>query len=201
MAQQSEFRMAFLTGPRLYLRALCEADADGPYPTWLNDAEVCRGNLHHVFPYTREGALVYIRHTAQTRDALILAVVLREGNRHIGNIALQAIHSTNRTAELAILIGERDVWGMGFAQEAAALIVEHGFGELNLQRIECGTFSKNAAMQKLALRLGMKEEGRRRNAVFKNGRYHDVVEFGLLRTDFEHSKNTSRPGPSRDKAK
>lgn len=170
-----------------------EADADGAYPGWLNDAEVCRGNSHHVFPYTREGALAYIRQAAQTRDSLILAVILRDGHRHIGNIALQDIHPLNRSAELAILIGERDVWGSGFAHEAAELIVAHGFTELNLERIECGTFSGNTAMQKLALRLGMKEEGRRRRAAYKNGRYQDVVEFGLLRAEFERTKKSSRP--------
>src|SRR6185503_19056119 len=113
----------FLSGPRIYLRALHESDADGPYPGWFNDAEVCRGNSHHVFPYTREGALAYIRNAGQTRDALILAVVLREGGRHIGNIALQDIHPLYRSADLSIVIGERDVWGEGYAYEAAALLV------------------------------------------------------------------------------
>jgi [ribosomal protein S5]-alanine N-acetyltransferase len=188
--------MAFLAGPRLYLRALREADADGPYPGWFNDAEVCRGNSHHVFPYTREAALAYIRHAGQTRESLILAVVLREGHRHIGNIALQDIHPVNRSAELSILIGERDVWGAGFAHEAAVLIVAHGFSALNLERIGCGTFSGNAAMQKLAQRLGMKEEGRRRRAAFKDGRYVDVVEFGLLRGEFERTSKLSRPRSS-----
>ncbi len=192
---------AFLAGPRVYLRALLEGDADGPYPKWFNDAEVCRGNSHHVFPYTREGALAYISHAGQTRDSLILAVILREGHRHIGNIALQGIHPVNRCAELSIVIGERDVWGAGYANEAASLIVAHGFTELNLERIECGTFASNVAMQKLALKLGMKEEGRRRRAIFKNGGYEDVVEFGLLRDEFERTKKSPRPRSSRTKAK
>ena len=192
---------AFLAGPRIYLRALLESDADGPYPCWFNDAEVCRGNSHHVFPYTREGAVAYIKHAGQTRDSLILAVILREGHRHIGNIALQDIHPVNRSAELSIVIGARDVWGGGYAHEAAELIVAHGFAELNLERIGCGTFSENGAMQKLALRLGMKEEGRRRRAAFKNGRYQDVVEFGLLRDEFERTKKSPRPRSSRTKAK
>ena len=184
-------KSAFLIGTRLYLRALAESDADGPYPGWFNDAEVCNGNSHHVFPYPREAALEYIRDAVKTRGALILAIVLREGDCHIGNIALQDIHPVNRSAELSIVIGERDAWGSGFAYEAAALLVAHGFTTLNLQRIGCGTFSENTAMQKLARRLGMQEEGRRRQAVFKDGRYVDVVEFGLLRDEFER-QNTER---------
>ncbi|MDR3400900.1 MAG: GNAT family protein [Chthoniobacter sp.] len=179
-------KSAFLVGERLYLRALADGDADGPYPGWLNDPEVCSGNSHHTFPYTREGALAYIERARQTRDELILAIVLREGDRHIGNIALQHIHPVNRSAELSVIIGERDVWGRGFAHEAAVLLVAHGFGVLNLERIACGTFAGNIAMQKLALRLGMKEEGRRRQAAFKNGRFEDIIEFGLLRHEFNN---------------
>jgi RimJ/RimL family protein N-acetyltransferase len=39
-------------------------------------------------------------------------------------------------------------------------------------------------MRKLALRLGMQEEGVRRQAMFKDGRYHDVVEYGVLAEDW-----------------
>jgi len=183
----------FLTGKRLYLRALAESDAGGPYAGWFNDAETCRGNSHHVFPYTREAALEYIRHAAQTRTSLILAIVLSEGDRHIGNIALQDIHPLHRTAELSLIIGERDQWGKGLAHEAAELIVAHGFAALNLQRIGCGTFASNQAMQKLAVRLGMKEEGRRRSAFFKCGVYEDVIEYGLLRREYESLVKTERP--------
>ena len=178
-------KIVFLAGARLALRSLVESDADGAYPGWLNDAEVCHGNSHHTFPYTRDAAREYIRQAGQRSDAVILAIVLKENDRHIGNIALQDIHPIHRTAELSILLGERDAWGAGYAHEAAELLLAHGFTALNLRRVGCGTFAGNEAMRKLALRLGMKQEGLRRQAVFKAGSYHDVVEFGLLREEFE----------------
>jgi ribosomal-protein-alanine N-acetyltransferase len=176
---------SFITGERIYLRALVESDVLGPYPVWLNDAEVCRGNSHHVYPYTAEAALDYIRLSAQTRDTLILAIVLKEDGRHIGNIALQAIHPVYRSAELSILIGDRCEWGKGYAKEAARLLCDHAFGTLNLHRIACGTFDDNEAMKRLALSLGMTAEGRRRQAAFKRGRYMDVVEYGVLKNAYE----------------
>jgi RimJ/RimL family protein N-acetyltransferase len=176
--------LAFLSTQRIALRPLEEADADGPYVDWFNDAEVCRGNSHHVFPYTRESALAYIGHARQTRDDLILAIVLRERGCHIGNVSLQGIHGINRSAEFAIVLGDRSVWGQGYAKEAALLILDHGFGALNLHRVGCGTFDDNLAMQRLALAMGMKEEGRRREAAFKGGRYVDIIEYGLVAQDY-----------------
>jgi RimJ/RimL family protein N-acetyltransferase len=177
--------MPFLVGEKIYLRSLEEADAEGPYTTWFNDEEVCFGNSHHVFPYTFETALGYIRHSHETRNSLILAIILSEDDRHIGNIALQDIHPTYHTADFSILIGDKSVWGEGVGKEAGRLICDHGFRSMNLHRIACGTFENNLAMQRLAVYLGMVKEGVRRKAAFKNGRYLDIIEYGVLRDEYE----------------
>lgn len=183
----------FINGEQLYLRALEEADADGPYPTWFNDDEVCRGNSHHVFPYVREAALSYIRYAQQSREELILAIVLSNGDRHIGNIALQHIHPVYHSAEFSIVIGDKSAWGKGYSRVAGRLLCNHGFSTLNLNRIACATFDDNEAMKRLALSLGMKEEGRRRSAAYKRGRYIDMIEFGVLRTEyFEKQHNLEK---------
>lgn len=173
----------FLTSQRLILRALQEADADGPYPKWLNDQAVCAGNSHGLFPYSREAARAFIAGNSGP-DRLTLAIVLKENQRHIGNISLQAIHRVYRSAEFAILLGESDCWGQGYGAEAGLLILRHGFTRLNLHRVACGTFVSNCGMISLAQALGMREEGRRRQAAFVGGNYEDIVEFGVLRDEF-----------------
>jgi [ribosomal protein S5]-alanine N-acetyltransferase len=176
---------AFLVGERVYLRALRDEDADGPYAGWFNDEETCRGNSHHQFPYTKHAALDYIRAVRSRRDCLVLAIALRSDDRHVGNISLQAIDGTYRSAELAFVIGEPDARGKGYGREAGRLVVGHGFRALNLHRIYCGTFETNEAMRRLAKDLGMREEGRRRDAAFKDGRFVDLIEFGVLESEFE----------------
>lgn len=178
--------MPFLVGDRLYLRGLTEEDASrGAYPGWLNDEQVCHGNSHHRFPYSRESALEFVRDVRGDPHRLVLAMVLKESDRHIGNISLQGIDPISRSAELAILVGEKDTWGQGLSTEAARLIIRHGFRELNLHRVHLGTFSDNAGMLRLAEKLGMTMEGRRRESVFKRGRWLDVVEYGLLAHEFD----------------
>ena len=173
----------FLVGERVTLRPLSEADVDGPYVSWFNDPEVCRFNSHHVYPYTREMALDFVRGLSSSRD-LVLAMVSAEDGRHLGNISLQEVNPLHRTAEFAIVLGDRRAWGTGVATEAGKLILGHGFRAMNLHRVGAGTSVENEAMKKLAVRLGMKEEGVRRQAMFKDGRYHDIVEFGVLAEDW-----------------
>ncbi|HUF09851.1 MAG TPA: GNAT family protein [Rhodothermales bacterium] len=178
-------RLPFLEGKMVILRPLMEDDVSGAYLEWLNDAETCAGNSHHVFPYTEEAALEYVRNTRRSRSELALAIELKDSSQHVGNVTLQGIHPVYRSAEYAILIGDPAARGQGIAFEASSLLLAHGFRELHLHRIYCGTFHTNTAMARLAARLGMREEGRRREAVFKGGQWLDVVEFGVLSKEFE----------------
>ncbi len=174
----------FLKGRQVYLRPLTEGDSLGPYPDWLNDAEVCQGNAHHVFPYTPAAARDYIQKANSGRQQLVLAIGRQADDVHVGNIALDSINTINRTAELAIVIGDKSCWEKGYGKEAAELICGHGFMALNLHRIACGTFKHNTGMRRLAVHLGMQEEGRRRQAAYKQGRYVDVIEYGVLRVEY-----------------
>jgi RimJ/RimL family protein N-acetyltransferase len=180
----SESVTPFLKGDRVHLRALEERDVDGPYLGWLNDEVACAGNSHHVFPYGRSKALDYVRFAATTERDVVLAIALNDTREHIGNIALSAIHPLYRIAQLTILIGDRRQWSKGYGLEAGRLLLNHGFRALNLARIECGTFATNAGMLRLAEALGMRREGVRRRAAWKDGDYVDVVEFGILREEF-----------------
>ncbi len=175
---------AFIAGKRIILRTLRLKDAQGPYVSWLNDAAVCRYNRHHVYPYYKHQAEKYIQKAADSREELVLAIITKPGAKHIGNIALQKIDLLSRNAEFSIILGDKKYWGKGYAKEAMQLILKHGFFQMNLHRIYCATSIDNLGMQRLALSVGMKKEGRRRQAAFKSGRYIDILEYGLLRGEF-----------------
>src|SRR5690606_33880262 len=118
------------------------------------------------------------------QNHVVLAIIETESGIHIGNVALQSINWVSRNAEFAILLGNKKYWGGGYGEEAAKLIVEYGFNRLNLHRIYCGTFHDNNGMIRLAGKLKMKEEGRRREGFFKDGRFVDVIEYGVLKSEY-----------------
>ena len=174
----------FLEGKLLYLRALEEKDLSGNYFQWLNDEEVCKYNSHANFPNTESSMRAFLDSQHLAKDKVVLAIIDTFKDQHIGNISLQNIDWISRSAEFAILLGEKDYWGKGYSFEAAAVLCEYGFTKLNLNRIHCGTSSENIGMQKLALKLGMKLEGERIEAMFKNGKYVNMLEYGLLKKNF-----------------
>jgi RimJ/RimL family protein N-acetyltransferase len=161
-----------------------EKDLTSSYLQWLNDEEVCRSNSHAVFPNTEQKMRAYFDSLQSQQQHVVLAIVHAESGKHIGNISLQNINWISRNGEFAILLGDKEYWGSGYGEEAAQLIVDYGFSRLNLHRIYCGTFEDNEGMKKLAARLKMKQEGLRREAVYKNGSYHNVLEFGVLKSEY-----------------
>ena len=171
---------AFIKGEKLYLRPLNENDVAGDYSSWLNDKDVTMFNSHGRFPMSNTALLNYVKEVENSRTSLVLAIVEKENNKHIGNISLQNINWLDRNAEIAFLLGNKEYWLKGFMAEAAQLIIIHGFKTLNLRRIYCGTSSRNLGMQKLAVKLKMVKEGVRRDAIFKNGEYEDIIEYGIL---------------------
>ena len=179
-------QFAFLLGENIYLRPLCIEDSEGPYISWFNDEEVCRGNQHHTYPYTLDDAKEFILTSHDKKhEKLILAIILKNENIHIGNISLHNINPIVKSAELSLIIGDKSYWGKGIGKEACKLICDHAFNSLNISRISCGTFEPNIGMIKIAQYLGMKKEGCRRNAAFKNGKYIDVIEFGVLKEEYK----------------
>ena len=169
-----------LEGESIYLRPLEMSDAQGDYPSWLNDPVVCQYNSHGDTLYTQDMALSYIQSVQNNPACQVFAICDKATDKHIGNIALQAISTKNKSAEFAILLGNKAFWGKGLSKEAGKLLIDYGFHTLKLHRIHCGTSEANIPMQHLALYLDMKLEGRRKEALFKNGKFYDVLEYGIV---------------------
>lgn len=177
-------KYAFLIGDHVYLRPLLETDVEGTYISWFNDEEVCRANSHHRYPFIEDDARNFILNTTKNREQLVLAILLKEDDKHIGNIALTKINSINRSAEFGMILGDKSTWGKGYAKEAAKLIIEHGFFELNLNRIYGGIMDNNVSTKFFLKILRWEKEGVRRQAVYKNGKYVDIIEYGILHEDY-----------------
>ncbi len=177
--------MYFLESKELGLRQLTEADVEGNYSNWFNDPVVCKYNSHYKFPKSKEELVNYIRSFKDDRSLLVMAVIEKKSQNHIGNISLQEIDYLSRQAEIAFLFGETDYWNKGYATIAARLMINHAFMELGLNRIYFGTAANNAAMQKIGEKLGFQRSGTRREALFKNGKYYDIYDYDLLKHEWK----------------
>lgn len=178
---------SFLNDGDIVLRPLNKSDIGGNYSNWFNDSDVIGGNSHGRFPMTFSKLEAYIEKADSSENLIVFAVVLNSTKEHVGNISLQNINWVDRSAEIAFILGETKYHGKGIMYIAGLLLIRHAFKELNLHRVYCGTLETNLGMIKLAEKIGMSEEGRRRQAIFKKGCYLDILEYGLIANEWGHS--------------
>jgi RimJ/RimL family protein N-acetyltransferase len=174
-----------LRGNMVILRPVKRADIPN-FLVWFNDTEVSQ-YMGRNLPLTEMEEEKWIEGLTadKTRVNLVIEAIVDVSTKPIGTIGFQFIEATNRQATFGIGIGEKDFWNNGYGTEAARLFIKYGFEQLNLNRVNSNVFDFNVRSQKMHLKIGFKQEGLRRQAKFVNGSYHDVVEYGLLREDWE----------------
>jgi len=166
----------FLVGRKLYLRPVTEQDVTERYIAWMNDPEVTRFMGWRAFPSSAQEILDYVRNKKRG-ESLFLALIVRAGEKHIGNLHLGPIDWVHRRAELSMMIGDTSAWGKGYMTEAFTLVIRHAFTTLNLNKLKAGTDSENAPSVKVFRKTGWVEEGRLRRETFREGAYRDVIQF------------------------
>jgi ribosomal-protein-alanine N-acetyltransferase len=110
-------------------------------------------------------------------------VILRDSGHLIGTCGFTRFDFENSSAEVGYVL-HKDHWGKGIAAEALKAVLQFGFCELGLQRIEGRFMTKNEASRRVMEKNGMTFEGILKGAVFVRGNYVDVGVCAILREDY-----------------
>ena len=176
----------YYEGDRILLRPL-ELSDEELLRGWLNDPLNWK-TLGRFLPVTELDERDFLQRLHKSNDQIALGIVVRDSGQLIGATGLHNINWPNRSAEFGIIIGDRGQQGLGLGGEATRLMVRYGFEELNLNRIGLSVFSDHPRAIRAYRRAGFVEEGRRRQAFFRNGKYHDELCFGLLRSEWKRGE-------------
>ncbi|MCR5309397.1 MAG: GNAT family N-acetyltransferase [Bacilli bacterium] len=127
----------------------------------------------------------YERYLRVRNNNIRCAIVDKDKNELVGVCYLLDINFVNRSAEIHIMIGDKNNRGRGAGTFAMVEMLKHGFFDLNLERIELEVLESNEKAYDLYKKLGFKKEGTKRHAVFKNGEFFNVFFMSLLREEFK----------------
>jgi len=169
-----------LDGPRLRLRPMCLADAEGPYLRWMNDPQVTRHLESRFTAHSRDDLRGFIQSMVNDPRYVFLAICIRESDRHVGNIKLGPIVQPHRLADVGMIIGETDCWGLGFATEAVRLISQHAFEQLQLHKLTAGCYGTNLASARALQKAGFVIEAVRPSHFLQDGVFVDYVVLGQV---------------------
>ena len=168
----------------LFLRGVTVDDVTEDYVAWMNDPEITRflESRARVFSYC--DLVSFVEEMNSTADIHFFAICLKSDGTHIGNIRLRHIDWFHRRGDVGILIGEKSVWGKGYATEAIKMITHFGLVQLGLNKLTAGCYADNKASLKAFDKNGWQQEGLLKNNVVLDGKPHDWICLGICAEDY-----------------
>lgn len=109
--------------------------------------------------------------------------IMVEG-RMVGRIGMHHINLQNKTGEIGYWLADGQQ-GKGIVTKSCRALINSGFTELGLNRIEIKCGVGNEKSKTIAEKLGFKQEGILRGAEWLNGKFIDLHLFSLLKDEWE----------------
>lgn len=182
-----------LTTERLTLRAITEADAAALFAIF-SDPEVMRYWSSPAMKSMDDARALALEIETLWRQRTLFqwGVTVRGDDTVVGTCTLYRWDRRHARAELGYAL-RRDRWGRGIASETVSGVLDFAFDRMGLHRVGADTDPRNAASERVLLRLGFAREGRQRETYHHLGEWADSVLWGLLARDRKGTVPSTSP--------
>src|SRR5690554_594872 len=169
---------------RLLLREYTLDDVD-KVVEYCNDPDMSRYMLHIPYPYKREDAINWINSHREyvEKDRLFnYAITDKDTGELLGTVSLSH-NKENRNGEIGYWIGKK-YWNKGYATEACKAIIQYAFEVKDYHKVYIRHLEENYASKKVIEKCGFLFEGNLKEHIYKNGKFHNILTYGLINRDF-----------------
>jgi ribosomal-protein-alanine N-acetyltransferase len=134
---------------------------------------------------TKSYVRMFLEHKLEEpRRYVRFVVILKEDNQLIGECGINMPNLQHSEGEIVYRFAKSH-WGNGFASEAVGRMVNFGFQELKLHRIEALCDARNTASIRVLEKLGMTREGCMREHRYVKGHWRSSVLYSILEQEFD----------------
>ena len=170
---------------RLTLRKMLVADTADMYDYACRQdvTKYLTWNPHPDRAYTKE-YLQYLGSRYAVGMFYDWAVIYEPDHKMVGTCGFTSFNCSSDSAEVGYVINP-DYWGKGIASEALLRVLQFGFEELKLHRIEAKFIEENNRSRRVMEKVGMTFEGVCREGMLIKGKYVNVGICSILRSEWE----------------
>lgn len=174
-----------ITGKNLGLRAVEKEDLL-LFRDWRNLKDF-RRNFREVRELSLTEQEAWFENLQKTQHInFMFTIVDIKTNEAIGAAGLLYINWINRSADFSFYIGKDKVYidDKGIAEEAATLLIDYGFKNLNLNKIWMELYEFDTKkIDFFTKKFNFKKDALLRQNCFEDGKYWDSLIISLLRED------------------
>jgi len=102
---------------------------------------------------------------------------------YVGGANINSIDEKNGTFSIGIQV-DRDHRGKGVGTRAIRILLKYAFFERRLNKFNDYVLEGNEPSAAMMRKLGCVQEGVRRKVIYTNGKYLDLILFGLTKDEF-----------------
>ncbi|EST13272.1 GNAT family N-acetyltransferase [Sporolactobacillus laevolacticus] len=179
---------------RLILRKFTLSDTDDMLRNWINDEEIQSNYGEPIYESLESVNELLNRWISAYSDHNYYrwAVILKEKNENIGQIAFCAIDLNHHFADIEYCIS-RTYQGIGYATEALSAVIAFTFEKTALNRLQAFHRGRNTASGKVLQKSMMKYEGTLRKSFYytDENAYDDRIYYGIIKEDYMKNKGLS----------
>lgn len=172
-----------IKGKKVTLRAMTRDDMQ-LICDMFNDPELEDVVVGWAFPLSIEQQNRWFDNNLSSNGLNHRFIIETEEDGAIGISTLTEIDWKNRTAMHGIKLANKQFRTKGIGTDTVMATMRYAFDELGLHRLDGGWFESNEASKRLYTKCGWKEEGVRRECVFKHGVWRDLTTVGILESDY-----------------
>lgn len=164
-----------LEGHRVLLRPFGVSDITPTYLNWLQDPGVMRFSNQRFRTHTAETCQAYLN-SFKCSPNYFLAICDRDTEVMLGTMTVyRNIH--HGTADIGIMVGDRQVWGRGIGADAFGIVVTTLLDSREIRKVTAGTLAVNIGMICIMERVGMHLEATRHAQEMIEGVPVDIVYY------------------------
>jgi len=173
-----------LNTQRLVLRRITQED-DKSLLEVLSDEETCEYLTHNAINDMAniQRMIAGMQRFFDEKQRIRWGIAQKTDNVLIGHCGFFDIDRFNSCAEISYCL-KRGTWGRGIMTEALDAMLRFGFEDYGFNRIIAKVIKGNAGSIKVLQKLGFVQEGVLRENLYKNGQYHDLVLFSILKSEY-----------------
>lgn len=170
---------------RLILRRFEYSDADDMLKYWISDPKIQSLYSEPVYSTKEEVKELLDKYISsyERKDYYRWAIILKESNECIGQIAYFLVDNNNHFAEIEYCIGSL-FQRQGLATEATKAVIKYGFHNINLHKVQICHKSSNIPSRRVIEKCGLVYEGTLRHYFYQDGEYIDRLYYSILRDEF-----------------
>ena len=174
----------FLEGEKVILRDFKLSDGK-LFKIWLNNKKVNYFLEMGFRPFRDKEVRALQKKAMHSENDIIFTILNKENRKVIGSCGLYDIDFISRRGQLNIIIGDDQSHNGGYGTDTVKTLIRYGFERLGLNSIQLGVNAENIKGLKAYKKAGFKKDGRRRQYIYTNNKFNDMVVMSILASEYK----------------